>query len=524
MDNMNVTVTEENTPPPSLASFSDDFSSDTISEYAVEDSWTKGGTGSFSYDSGLERARVLTGDNIALKFSHGLPASAEGSFSIDFLPGAYYPSRGWMTLKLIENSSTYYLIENVGVYGAGEIAKYVNGVKVDSSSFSQMYSSNVNYTINVTFSANTTTVEAFGETLVLNSDTSAITVSSFSIEVGQQDAYFDNIVYRSGESSHINIITPKENSIQSRSDLIANVLTVALEEGWGVKFVLDEGGVDERILTDTEQPYEVTFSQVSRAEHSIDVYIIDNNHNEVSGEENHDRSEHIAIGDILIAMGDSITFGYGDTVENDNVSVDLRNTGGGFEPILNNYLTDAKGYPHSIINEGIEGETTQEGLERLPSVLAKYPEAGRVLLLYGTNNTSPIASQPLESGKGLIPGEEGYAGTYKDYMQQMIDLVNASGKTVAVAKLPVALGTSSSSGDYEEPIDDEYRNVKARDFNEALDELVEETSNHISIVPPDLYTYFRNNYETEFFDNLHPNGVGYQSMADLWRSVLLDEN
>jgi lysophospholipase L1-like esterase len=55
------------------------------------------------------------------------------------------------------------------------------------------------------------------------------------------------------------------------------------------------------------------------------------------------------------------------------------------------------------------------------------------------------------------------------------------------------------------------------DYNVAIDELV--ILNNILVTPPDFYNYFRT-HQNEFSDNLHPNGVGYQSMAELWFSVL----
>ena len=70
----------------------------------------------------------------------------------------------------------------------------MNGVKVDSVAFTGEYIQGTNYTISITFTPTVTTVEAFGDILTLNRDTTAIAVSSFSIDTFQQDAYFDNIV------------------------------------------------------------------------------------------------------------------------------------------------------------------------------------------------------------------------------------------------------------------------------------------------------------------------------------------
>ncbi len=31
---------------------------------------------------------------------------------------------------------------------------------------------------------------------------------------------------------------------------------------------------------------------------------------------------------------------------------------------------------------------------------------------------------------------------------------------------------------------------------------------------PDLYNYFKATYTTEYYDNIHPNGLGYQGLAN----------
>lgn len=159
--------------------YTDDFSTDSTSQYTVTDTWTRGGTGSVNYDPAGARLEVLTGNDIAIQFSKDLTPSTEGQFSINFLPTQYYPSGGIFILKLLQDSNTYYHIENTDNYGAVEIAKYVNNLKVDSQVFSAEYTQGINYTITVTFSPSSTTVEAFGQTLTMDSDSTPINVSSF---------------------------------------------------------------------------------------------------------------------------------------------------------------------------------------------------------------------------------------------------------------------------------------------------------------------------------------------------------
>ncbi len=89
-------------------------------------------------------------------------------------------------------------------------------------------------------------------------------------------------------------------------------------------------------------------------------------------------------------------------------------------------------------------------------------------------------------------------------------------------RVPVVLGYSSSTGTYSLPLDDKFRNIKIREFNEVNDELAFDSLNNIDVVQPNFYTYYLENYINEYFDNLHPNGIGYRSMADLWRNALIE--
>ncbi len=177
------------------------------------------------------------------------------------------------------------------------------------------------------------------------------------------------------------------------------------------KFILD-GGTE---TIDHTVPYEADFNNVNQGEHTIDTYIIDNSGTEQSGEDNHDNVHHIGTGgDILITIGDSITEGRGDDDSSDNTSVDGRNTGGGFEPILNNLLTLEKGYPHSIYSEGLGGELSRGGLLRLPSIIDKYPDATAYLVMHGTNDAADWNDIP--SGLGLTVEDVDYEDSFKDNM------------------------------------------------------------------------------------------------------------
>lgn len=181
---------------PLAPSFLDDFSMDTTEDYTVIDTWTTGGFGSFLYDSAMQRAKVLTGDNIGLTFSHELPPLANGTFHINFLPTVKFPSGGKFSLKLTQDENNYYVLENAdNGKGPWYVKKIISGIEVDNAAFSSEYTQKNNYSITISFSPNLTTANAFGEMLTMNKDGNRIIVKSFMLNTRQQDAFYDNIAY-----------------------------------------------------------------------------------------------------------------------------------------------------------------------------------------------------------------------------------------------------------------------------------------------------------------------------------------
>ena len=194
-------------------------------------------------------------------------------------------------------------------------------------------------------------------------------------------------------------------------------------------------------------------------------------------------------GAYYVAIGDSITLGTGDGIPAD---------GAGFEPILDNLLTAAKNIPHIIANEGFSGFSSSQGLTAMTdTVLPAHPDANYFLILFGTNDANPLINTP--SGLGLNPGDPGYDGSFKDNLQKMISAIEAAGKVPYLAKVPYTLETA--------------RIANILSYNQVIDELV--AANGISVSPPDFYGWFQT-HQGEFADTLHPDGVGYQSMANLW--------
>jgi len=192
-------------------------------------------------------------------------------------------------------------------------------------------------------------------------------------------------------------------------------------------------------------------------------------------------------GEYYVAVGDSITRAGGKR---------------GYAPTLSDLLKNSKGYPNTVANLGNDGATSAEGAKLINFMLSTLPKAKYYLVMYGTNDARlPV---PVPSGKGLRPGEPGYNGSYKDNLQKILSAILAAGKIPCIAKVPHTAWWNIDL-------------LSIQDYNVVIDELV--VANNIAVTPPDFYTYFQK-HPDELADGLHPNKIGYESMANLWFQAL----
>jgi lysophospholipase L1-like esterase len=198
-------------------------------------------------------------------------------------------------------------------------------------------------------------------------------------------------------------------------------------------------------------------------------------------------------GEDYVAVGDSITAGSHDDIPGDGI---------GFEPILSDRLAVSRG-PNTIANEGVSGATSADGAVSIFATLSNHPSAKYWLVMYGTNDAKIPA---VPSGRGLFPTDAGYSGSYKDNMQRIISAILSAGKTPYLAEVPYTSDPSRSDS-------------MIFEYNAVIDELF--LTNNIMVTPPPLYTYFQT-HQNELDDGVHPNGTGYQSMADLWFNALTE--
>jgi acyl-CoA thioesterase-1 len=120
---------------------------------------------------------------------------------------------------------------------------------------------------------------------------------------------------------------------------------------------------------------------------------------------------------IIVAFGDSLTAGYG------------TNPGESYPDDLQRDL-DARGYHYHVVNAGISGDTTKDGVERLASVVARHPRV--VIVAFGGNdglrglpisssreNLSTIVSTLDKAGAKIVLGGITLPPNYgPDYIRQ----------------------------------------------------------------------------------------------------------
>ncbi len=175
--------------------FLDNFSTNSTGNYTVTLTGTRA---AFSYDAAGQRAQVLTGDDNVVAFNHGLQTNNQGVFSLVFSPTVAYPSHAGIWIRLMQDSNNYYEVSNFD-YGGSAIDNDVAGVRriaggavVNEVTFTTAYTQGLSYIIKITYTPTQVVMDAFGQTVTLPL-TGSISVSSFEVETGQQDAFYDNI-------------------------------------------------------------------------------------------------------------------------------------------------------------------------------------------------------------------------------------------------------------------------------------------------------------------------------------------
>ncbi|MBF0161042.1 MAG: arylesterase [Magnetococcales bacterium] len=173
---------------------------------------------------------------------------------------------------------------------------------------------------------------------------------------------------------------------------------------------------------------------------------------------------------VILCLGDSLTAGYGVEAE-------------AAYPALLQVRLRQEGYPYTVVNAGISGDTTAGGLRRLEGLLHHPPTPRIALLSLGAN----------DGLRGLSLQE------MKENLARMIDRLQQAGVR------PLLLGMR---------IPPNYGRAYSERFAAIYTELAQEKS--IPLVPF-LLEQVATDPTRNQGDGIHPNAAGYrQVLANIW--------
>ena len=188
-----------------------------------------------------------------------------------------------------------------------------------------------------------------------------------------------------------------------------------------------------------------------------------------------------------VAFGDSITQGFADD--------DPTRTEKGYPARLESLL-NTRGVSADVVNEGLGGETTAEGMIRLGSVLQRNAGANVFLLMEGTNDVN-----------GRVSNE-----TIVFNLDQMADRAEGAGMEAVHATIVPRLPSAQYDG----------LNIVTGDLNQRIRELAYQSGRKLAD-PFEVFLSTPNVFTTLYAggdDKLHPNGAGYDVIARVFADVL----
>lgn len=185
----------------------------------------------------------------------------------------------------------------------------------------------------------------------------------------------------------------------------------------------------------------------------------------------------------ILCFGDSLTYGitsraYGFMPTLTSVE--------GYVPKLARLLSAEYGEGIELINSGIGGETSSEGVERLSSELRLY-DPDLVLLLEGVvdiNNENPRF--PLVRAN----------------LNEMMRRVLRAGKQVIIATYP--------------PLNSEGFRIQGIEHVPRLNNVIRQEAKELDVLVADHEKDWNGNMSGQGPDGLHPNEDGYVMMAETW--------
>jgi LmbE family N-acetylglucosaminyl deacetylase/lysophospholipase L1-like esterase len=408
-----------------------------------------------------------------------------------------------------QDDNNYYRFYMSKREGYRRLEKKVNGVFTPLASSTQSYVKNQWAGLRILFQHGQIIVFLDGDQVMAVSD-ATFSGGKLALWDGRNGTVsFDDLTALSASGQPlIGISSPAEYFVTPGAMLDISAQVINPETIGGVEFTVDEGTGTAVSYQDLVEPYNAQFNLLATGGHQVSAYLLNRSGQRLGATGTSDVLPVLGVNGYNIAtFGDSITSGIGDNLASDDISLDGRVTGGGYEPVLDNQLTSYYGKPVLIATDGHPGDTSIQGLGKIATALTRNPASQAFLLLMGTNDA--LSSLPPPSGLGLHTGDAGYAGSYKETMQGLISAITGAGKKVYVAKVPPIIGNAA-------------KNTVIQGFNQVINELVSENSGSgLVYAGPDLYTYFSANSGQIGSDKVHPTGAGYSAMGGLWKNTLV---
>ena len=317
----------------------------------------------------------------------------------------------------------------------------------------------------------------------------------------QDRVKFDNVLITEPPVQPVVALsTPLAYSVALTTDdigapLAARAVVLNMPVNGRVAFIVDNGSPVD--ATEFEGVYSADLFGIPDGDHEVVAVLIDAEGVEVDADIN---STVGTGGDYYVTVGDSITNGMSDENPDNNDSADGRIVAiQGYQAPLADLLTISKARPQIVFNEGIEGDRASDLNKRIGSILGRHPNANKVLMQIGTNDSGGNAVDP-----------ETYKTTVVEIVNK-IDVVN--GKQVWLARIP-----HTYLKDVAPLTLDDVRNAIIQQYNTKIREVVDLDVNDNTRLGPNFYIAL--NRDDLFADFLHPNDAGYQEMADNWNGIL----
>ncbi|HEY9724493.1 MAG TPA: SGNH/GDSL hydrolase family protein [Oscillatoriaceae cyanobacterium] len=139
-----------------------------------------------------------------------------------------------------------------------------------------------------------------------------------------------------------------------------------------------------------------------------------------------------------------------------------------------------------VLNAGVWGETSAQGLARLPALLAAHPDARAVGIGFGSN----------DAFDGVVSVSDFTAN-----LRAMVAQIRAAGMRTAIASIPYSPKPDVAA---------------IPQYNAAIAALDQE----LGLTPgPDLYTWFKAHPDELQADGVHPDDAGDASIQRLWADI-----